>query len=149
MAPGKLCQGTDVVRLHDPARRAFHVEQPGARQRLIDRHLVAAIDIGHVDLHPFEDCPEQTKGVGIDMAHSDDAVTGGDDTQDRGGNGGHAAGKAQSVLGAFQLCQHLLEGAHRRIEAARIDRPDDVSAIGRDHLIVVAEGEQRCLGNPP
>ena len=49
------------------------------------------------------------------------------------------------VFSPFEFRQHLLEQAHRRVQPARIGRPDLLAAIGLQHLVIAAEGEQRGL----
>ncbi|ENN88124.1 hypothetical protein RHSP_39106 [Rhizobium freirei PRF 81] len=145
MLLGERGQGTDVVRFHDPARRAFHVEDLGARKRLGDGFLVATVDIGHLDLHPLQNGAEEAEGIGIDMLDRNDPVARLDKAQNGRRDRRHAAGETERVLRAFELCQHFLEHAHRRVEAARIDGPHLLAAIGGDHLVIAGEGEQRCL----
>jgi hypothetical protein len=53
--------------------------------------------------------------------------------------------KPSASSAPFELGQHFLEHPHGRIEAARIDRPHLLAAIGGDHVVIVGEGEQRGL----
>ena len=57
----------------------------------------------------------------------------------------HAAGEAERVLGALERRELLLEHPHGRVVAARIDRRGLLAAIGRGHLVVAGEGEERGL----
>ena len=143
-----LCQRrkrADIVRFHHPARRALHIEQPGAEQCLGNSFFIAAIDIGHLDLHPLQHRAEQAECIGIDMLDRDDTVTRLDEGEHRRRDRRHAAGKTERVLGTLELRQHLLEHPDRRIEAAGIDRAHLFTAIGGNHVVVIGEGEQRRL----
>ena len=116
--------------VHDPAGRAFHVEQLGAGQGACHRLLVAPVDIGHLDAHALEQRPEQPERVGVDVPDCDDAVARLDEGQHGGRDRRHAAGKTDRVLGALQFGQHLLEHAHGRVQPARIGRAHLFAAIG-------------------
>ncbi len=69
-------EGTDIMRLHHPACRAFHVEEFRARHRLFYRRLVATIDIDDLDIHALHEGAEQAESIGINVAYRDDPVTG-------------------------------------------------------------------------
>ncbi|MNL45616.1 hypothetical protein D3C87_1682760 [compost metagenome] len=79
------------------------------------------------------------------MAHRDDAVARRNEGENGGRNGGHAAGKTQRIFCALQLCQHLFEHPHGRVQPSRIDRPHLFAAIGGNHFVVAGKGEKRGL----
>ena len=60
---------------HDPACRAFHVEQLCTGQGFCDRFLVAAVDVVNLYLHTLQDSAEKAERIRIDMAHRNDAIT--------------------------------------------------------------------------
>ena len=142
---GDRRQRAHVERLEQPRGRAFQVEELRARDRRGDGGVVAAVDIGRLDTQPPQQRLEQAEGVGIEVAHRDDAVAGRDDRKHGRGDRRHAAGRRQRVLGTFERRDLFLEEPRGRVQAARIDRPDLFPREGRPHLRHRGEGEEAGL----
>ncbi|MFO1211082.1 MAG: hypothetical protein U1E40_18005 [Amaricoccus sp.] len=103
-------EGGHVEGLDPPARGAFEIEQPGAGKGDGGGSGVAAVHVVHGDAHARQDRAEEAEGVGVDVAHGDNAVAGRDEGEDGGGNRRHALARASS---APSRAASISSSAHR------------------------------------
>ena len=142
---GQRRQPRQVLGLEHPAGRAFEIEQPRPGQRPGDRVGVAAIDELDGDAEARQHLQHHPVGVGIDMAHAQDAVAAAAQAEDGRADRPHAAGEATRRLGALQRRELALELGGRGIVDPRIDRVRALAAEARTQLVIAREGEQRAL----
>jgi hypothetical protein len=92
----------EVVDVEDETGRALQVQQPRARQRRIERLEIAPVDEVDLDREPRQKLAQQPVGIGVDVAHADDALSGGDVGEDCRADGGHPARKCPRRFAALE-----------------------------------------------
>ena len=101
-----------------------------------ERPRFGAVDPRHVDAHAGAWTEQEGARPGVDLALGDDVIAGRAQPEHDGGDGSHAGGEGEGVLGALQLGDGLLERPHRRVGVAAVEV---VGASGGGSLAGVVE----------
>jgi hypothetical protein len=138
-------QRLDVDHLQRRVGRRLQVQHVAtAGDRLLDRLVVLRVAEVDVDLLARQDVDEDLVRAAVGVLHGDDARARAEQREQRAGDGRHAGGEADRVLGVLEVGDLPLERAHRRVRVARVDVA--VGAAERDVEprvdVVVAEGDR-------
>lgn len=119
-----LGDGWDIEDVSDGVAEGLTVESLGIRLDglLPLGRVIRVLEEGDVDAQALQGDGEQGGGATVKARGGDDVVAGRSDVEDGGGLSGLAGRESHGGDAAFQGCDAALEGVHRRVGQASVNR---------------------------